>query len=301
MTSAEDLLAEITDPSMRERLSSIRQGIQERQKRRPQKPKSAEIVQLPLWPEPARGVPNSALRGALFAAIQGKGRQFIKKELLAVQEGIQITFTGEQLNQNDLDVWETALHISQVQKIGLGNICRFSARSFLKLMGRHTGKSQHEQLESEITRLTACEVELREGRYVFGGSLIQNHARDEDSKFYCLELNPRLQEMYDAGWTAIDWQQRQQLRNKPLAQWLHGFYATHATPFPLRVEYLRQLSGSKTKSLQRFKQALMKALEDLKAIGIILDFEIKDGLVYVERMPSTSQKKHLTRANPRKK
>jgi hypothetical protein len=33
----------------------------------------AEVIQLPLWPDPVRGAPNSFLRSALFAAIQGKG------------------------------------------------------------------------------------------------------------------------------------------------------------------------------------------------------------------------------------
>lgn len=31
-------------------------------------------------------------------------------------------------------------------------------------------------------------------------------------------------------WTQIDWEQRQRLRGKPLASWLHSFYASHAEP-----------------------------------------------------------------------
>ena len=38
-------------------------------------------------------------------------------------------------------------------------------------------------------------------------------------------------------WTQIDWEQRQRLRgSKSLALWLHGFYASHAAPYPLTVE-----------------------------------------------------------------
>ena|SRR5436305_8895490 len=44
---------------------------------RPTPKQSAAVIQLPLWPEPARGAPNDVLRSALFAAIQGKGREFI--------------------------------------------------------------------------------------------------------------------------------------------------------------------------------------------------------------------------------
>ena len=37
-------------------------------------------------------------------------------------------------------------------------------------------------------------------------------------------------------WTQIDWEQRQRLRGKPLASWLHGFYASHAEPRALTAE-----------------------------------------------------------------
>jgi len=36
--------------------------------------------------------------------------------------------------------------------------------------------------------------------------------------------------VYTAGWTGIDWDQRQKLRGKPLALWLHGYYASHRVP-----------------------------------------------------------------------
>lgn len=39
-------------------------------------------------------------------------------------------------------------------------------------------------------------------------------------------------------------------------RWLHGFYASHAAPYPLRVAYLHKLSGSQTKQLKPFKQNL---------------------------------------------
>ena len=36
-----------------------------------------QVIQLPLWPEPKRGTPNSFIRSALFAAIQSKDRVFL--------------------------------------------------------------------------------------------------------------------------------------------------------------------------------------------------------------------------------
>jgi len=77
-----------------------------------------EAVQLPLWPEPRRGTPNSFIRSSLFAAIQSKDRTFIKEKVLGSQKGITVKYTGEQLNQEDLTVWETLVHIARQQPLG---------------------------------------------------------------------------------------------------------------------------------------------------------------------------------------
>ena len=300
MKSAEDLLSEVKDPAMRARLASIHQGIKKRQRQKPQtqKPKSAEVAQLPLWPEPARGVPNSALRGALFAAIQGKDRQYMKGKLLAVQQGMEIRFTGMQLDQSDMDVWEQALHLARMHP--LGTRCDFTAHAFLKALGRATGKMNHEWLKDVFRRLTACAVEIKQGPHVYAGSLIEAHYRNEDTGYYILRINPDLIKLYTAGWTATDWHLRQQLRRKPLALWLHGYYASHAKPFPMKVETLHRLSGSGNPCLRSYKRQLTKAHEHLKAAGALEDYEIKDGLVYINRLPSPSQKKHLRRVRLRK-
>ena len=103
----------------------------------------AEIIQLPLWPEAKRGAPNAVLRGALFAAVH-KDRRYMDRELLAAQDGITVRFTGKQLNQADLDVWEQVLHLARTQ--ALGTKCYFTAHGFLKTLGRHTGTTAHEWL-----------------------------------------------------------------------------------------------------------------------------------------------------------
>ena len=275
---------------LQEKLDSLGSKIQERSKEQ-----AAKVVYLPKWPEPARGVGNSALRGALFAAIQGKDRRYMEREVLTVQKGMKIRFTGMQLNQSDLNVWEQALHLAR--KHPLGTRCDFSATSFLKGLGQRTGKSQHEWLKYTFARLGSCSVEITHNGKTYFGSLIEGGVRDEYTGQYVLNLNPGLVKLYGAGmWTAIDWEQRLLLRRKPLAQWLHGFYASHADPHPMKVETLHQLSGSRNKDKWGFKRDLIKALENLKTVGSILDFEIKNDLVYVKRMPSVSQKKHIAKA-----
>ena len=257
--------------------------------------RAAKVIQLPLWPAPKRGAPNAVLRGALFAAVH-KDRRYMDRELLAAQRGIAIRFTGKQLDQADLDVWEQALHLARTQ--ALGTRCRFTEKGFLKALGRQSGKSGREWLRSVFARLAGAVVELTQDGRTYGGTLLEFY-RDEDTGRTVLEINPKLAPFFGpTRWTQIDWEQRQRLRAKPLALWLHGFYASHAAPHALSVEYLRQLSGSRTKQLKHFKQNLSRALRDLEAVDAIRSFEIRDDLVHVRTVPSKSQRKHLAARRP---
>ncbi|AGR71126.1 trfA family protein [Burkholderia pseudomallei MSHR303] len=85
-------------------------------------------AQLPLWPEPMRGVPNGVLRSALFGAIKRGKRRYMERESIACVSGVSIVYTGPRLDQSDLDVWEGALHLARVAK--LGNRIDFTEKIF---------------------------------------------------------------------------------------------------------------------------------------------------------------------------
>ncbi len=299
------MLDGVKDTAMRAKLKRLQQSMQEprhkeriaAQKKIDEVQKKASVVQLPLWPESARGVPNSVLRGALFAAIQGKNRQALKRAELAAPKGMQIRFTGWQLDQSDLDVWEQCLHLARQHP--LGTRCDFTAHAFLKALGRKTGKSDYEWLKDVFARLAGAVVEITHDNKAYFGALIEGGVRDETSGLYRIEINSNLAKLYSAGWTATDWEQRQALRGKPLALWLHGYYFTHADPYPVKVEMLRKLCGSRTKELWKYKQNLKNAHDDLQAVGAINGYAIEGDLVSIDRTPSRSQQKHLRKAKPR--
>jgi hypothetical protein len=247
----------------------------------PAAPAAAKVIQLPLWPEPVRGAPNSFLRSALFAAIQGKTRRYMEKALLASIQGVAVRYTGKQLDQSDLDVWEQAVHLARQHP--LGNVCHVTIYAFLKALGRSTGKSDYQWLDDVITRLVACEVRLRTKDKEYGGNLIADWKRDDALGSYKITLNPHLVKLYGWNdWTAVDWEQRQKLRGKPLALWLHGFYSSHAKPFPMRMATIQQLTGSATKNPRHFKANLKAALGELEAATGIQG-TIDGDLVTVER------------------
>ena len=256
------------------------------------KARDSKVYQLPLWPEPTRGIPNPVLRGALFAAVQGKNRAVFQRELLACQKGLQIRFTGIQLDQSDLDVWEQALHLARLHP--LGTRCEFSVYGFLKALGRKTGKSEHEWLKNSFARLMGCGVELTDQmeRKTYGGSLLE-FMRDDQSGRYVVIFNPKILAFYEGGWTAIDWQDRQLLRGKPLALWLHGYLATHAKPYPIKIETIRSFSGSSNKQIIGFKRSLIVALTELKKIEFIMGFDFEGDNVIINKPPTPAQQRYL--------
>ena len=241
---------------------------------------ASRVVQLPMWPEPVRGTPNSILRSALFPAIKPSDRKALTRKILASHKGVTVRFTGIQFSQSDLDVWEEAVHIARHHP--LGTECHFTAHAFLTALERDTGSSQHEWLKDVVSRLTSATVEITHEGNTYGGHLIDEFYRDEHSGLYRMILNKKILSLYDAGYTQTRKQHRKALRRKPLAQWLSGYYSSHRKPYPLKVETLHALSGSNA-TLKKFKQNLAKALDELVTLGILTSWKIEAAKVYVER------------------
>jgi len=257
-----------------------------------------EATHLPVCPATVRAVPNSILRSALFAAIQGKTRRHLNKEVISSVDGVVIKFKGDQLDQADMDVWEQAVHLTKLQDID--SVCHFRAHDFLKQIGRGTGSGQYEWLHESIDRLISGLVEIRRGEVVFTGGLIRECVRNDTTGDYAMTLGRNMLALYSKNdWTGIEWEHRQSLLRKPLAQWLHNYYASHAKPYPIKVETLRNLCGSDNKILRSFRGHLRKALDDLKGCGAISSWQIdqKSDLLTVDRGAAIteSQARHLTK------
>lgn len=249
-----------------------------------------KVIYLPAYPDSKRAVPNSFIRSALFAAIQGKDRQFVKGLTLASQDGITIKFTGEELNQSDLDVWEALIHLAREQH--LGDSCHFSGYEILKTLGLPTSQAHYKYLHSTITRLTACAVEIIDSKFKYTGSLVNWTKLEIAKKYYEVSFNKHMAKLFSENmWTAIDWEQRRLIREKPLTQALHSYYSSHRNPFPIKLETLQAFTGNKNKDIHGFKRQVSTALKTLEEIGFLSHQEIKEGMVHVTRnLPAIEQK-----------
>ena len=264
-----------------------------------------QLPKLPQWPESVRAVPNGLLRSALFGAIRKGRRRYINGEQIAAIDGVEISYKGESLDQGDLDVWESVLHAVRLQE--LGSQCHLTSYALLKLIGlTDTGKNRA-TLKSRIERLVANALTVKQGRYSYMGNLIAGAAKDEETQEWVVELNPRLRPLFaDDQFTQIEWAVRHALNGHQLAQWLHGFYASHAKPFPMKVETLHRLCGSRATLMSDFTKTLRKALDSVveasAAHGEGFSFKIRGDLVHVEKRANGPQRRHLEKkpSQPRK-
>jgi hypothetical protein len=221
----------------------------------------------------------------------------LEREKIFALKNITISYTGAQLDQGDLSVWAAVLHLARAQPIG--QECSITAYRLLQLLQLTDSGENRKTLKSRLSRLNACALKVQVGPVVhYEGNLINLIFPDEHSSQFKIRLNPGLRIMFGKDqFTKIHWGIRQSLNGHYLAQWLHGFFSSHAAPFPLKVETIHSLSGSKTAGQPKFRQLLHKALTALGRASIDhgqpFSYCIEGNLVKVEKTPSKAQKRHL--------
>ncbi len=238
-------------------------------------------VELPLCAQGKHVGPNACFQSALFGMVARGRRKYLNGEEIVSFKGIKIIYTGEQLDQGDLDVFIHAIHLTAQKKANRrpDGLVYFSVRGFLSSIGRKPGKSGQQWLLKSIRRLSASNVEIRfeeKQMYstysIYGGSLINDYFYDPSNQKYYLRVNSGLGSLFDLGWTQLCWQKRLQLSGN-LTRWLHGLYSSIQT-YPIRVSSLLVLSGSSCGRLRRFREQLKKALNELVTVGTIRSWKI---------------------------
>ncbi|QJC30638.1 plasmid replication initiator TrfA [Enterobacteriaceae endosymbiont of Neohaemonia nigricornis] len=222
---------------------------------------------IPFLSHSKRVIPNIMLRSSLFSVIKKGQRKYEKNILKFSLQGIYIRFTGEQLDQSDLDVWLECLHRYTVP---IGDKVEFSTYSFLRSIDRSTGTKDYKWLKSCLLRLSICVIEISYQNSFYIGHLLHEWYRNiNNNKKHVIVLNKKIVTFFtDEMWTAISLKERKQLKGKYLSQWIHCFYCSHKIPLCYKVSTLNKLCGSTTKLLWKFRQNLKKSLLDVnKATG----------------------------------
>jgi hypothetical protein len=226
------------------------------------------IYQLAFWPDDRRAMPEDFIFSAVFGAV--KANRQVTREALASINGLTVIYTGPRLNQVHADVWMGIMHLAR--QLPEGTLVRFTAAQLLRLIGRHTGKSQREQLKTWIAQLCATDLMIQQdvsGKR-FAKKILDRPdgdlaEQDRGGQSAFAVVIPRdVARLLSSGFGTVDWQQRMALQNKPLALWLQLFFSRFRRP--VNVAQLHALSGSGA-SLKEFRRKLAIALEELHGAG----------------------------------
>jgi TrfA protein len=256
---------------------------------------------LPHWHEKIRGTPNVFLLSALFGLVERGKRKKVAGEAIPSLKGLSISVTGWQFDQSDFDVLLHALNLASRQpKPYPDGFVQFTVKGFLKAIGRSSGKSGREWLKTSFSRMTQTSLEIKvenPGSYrkdiSFQGPLISDFLYDPIDHTYLFKLHPQCGQLFEENWTMLNWEQRTGLHTD-LAKWLHAFYSSHRTPYPVKVQTLKQLCGSSCRRLSDFRTKLRFALRELITVEILITGSIDhDDKVHVQRFeaphPTTAQ------------
>ncbi|CAJ3483444.1 plasmid replication initiator TrfA [Burkholderia pseudomallei] len=245
----------------------------------------------PLTPqhsEKYRLLPVEMARSALFrVADPSKARRFIWKEeiaLMAPQGKGKLTYTGQELRQDDRQVFMEALYLEQ-QTPGKAVI---KINKFLDdNLGWSTGTLARQKLDDCLTRLKATAVRIEVLRFpdALETSLIRDFVVDKATGTIHVYFHERVRRLFDNNaYARVVRKCEQELPKKAyLARWLLCFYTTHAKPIDLSLTLLQKLSGDSTPVMKEFTRKMKESLEQLVKAGFLLTFEVKDGKVHVER------------------
>jgi hypothetical protein len=256
---------------------------------------TAQLIEFPQWPEDRRATAQAVFRSALFPAVSFKGgRPFLKEERLCSVEGVEVFFTGERFDQSDLDVYLELLKIAR--KTPFGTECRFSAYSLLKALGRQTGNKDHKWLHSVIVRLRSGTVDMTDHQMRYFGGLVDGGTKEEDSRHYKVRINTDFACFFKAGlWASLDNRQRCALGRNQTAKALHAYYSTHVAPGPHTFEKLAGLIGLGNKKRRDVRANLIEAHDELKRIGFLSGYEVREDTVKSVINHTSSQNRHLVR------
>ncbi|PIZ05229.1 MAG: hypothetical protein COY58_00300 [Gammaproteobacteria bacterium CG_4_10_14_0_8_um_filter_38_16] len=228
---------------------------------------------LPPIPRDKRIVPNELIRSSLFTVANHHcPRDYLKNKSIASFRSTEMHYTGEELRQDDQDVWLQLIFLAAAAQT---NEIFFKPYTFLSDVGWPQRTQYRDRLKASLTRMSATTLEIYNAHFEKGiaFSLVRKFEWYSDEKqlsHWRVWLEPEVLKLFgELGrmYTKIHWGQRIQL--KPLARWLHAFYSSHAEPEPVHLYRLMALCGSRTKHIKHFKANLRSALLELIKIGFL--------------------------------
>lgn len=248
-----------------------------------------EVKQLPLWADWERAMPTAISRSALFAPIAKGRRTRHVNAPIDSRKDIELTFTGEQFDMSDADVFMQALNLAKRYPLGT----RFSVQrsQILDEINRTyqsksadgkkrksvIGKSGYEWLDASMKRLKEGSLSFKfkstGKRKPHGGilNLIQTWLWDDESNSYVMSIEPEICKLFES-YSRIYLEKHLALpKADQLAKWLHLYVAGCAKDEVTKIglDHLRGYSGNKHRRMDHFASSIGRSLQELETAEII--------------------------------
>lgn len=255
---------------------------------RPAPPKkSAEVVvldsvkPLPSWHEDMRGIPADLLHCGLFGLVSRGARKYLRNHQIFGQQGLTVFYTGDRLDQNDLDLFLALLHLVRGQIVGEFIKFHVTLAHLLELCGKTCGGTNIKLLKERIIRLQGGVVVIDKASApgIYNRQLLGPSDWIKGSDVLEFTIYGKIIDLFPRGaYTGLNWKVRQSLHNQSLAQWIHAYYQSHVNPYPIRLATLHRLCGSEATLLKTFKldvkRAFVKVKEASQEHGEIFEGEV---------------------------
>lgn len=240
--------------------------------------------QLMIWPDGDRAVPNALARSSLFNVDRvraGGERAYLKQVTIASDDCVSVKYTGEQLRTDDEDVWLQLVHMSRDD---LAQELQFTCRSMLNAIGWSSNSTNRERLKRTIYRLLGAQLIVEGPREGYASSLVHSfHWKDKSAELreWKVTLNRDLAKLFAMTYrTRIDWETRLSL--SPIGKRLHEYVLSHRVPWPISLEHLREMCGSRAE-LKEWRRLVQAAMDSLVQAGAISSFLIANGFMTWKR------------------
>lgn len=217
------------------------------------------------------------LASDLFAARNPGPRHWLENIVLKTcWEGADIRFSGEQLDQDDLDAFLGCVILAfRNPGRGLGST-RFLLRDLTRLIRPMGRRFDAKRLERSLWRLAAARIEIEDaaGDYHIQSRLLHTLLSDRAAGICAVDVNPRIMEGFRTA-TAVErlLTIRAPLGTGGFRRWLSALLANVSSSFRVDIAALRRLSGLTHQPAQAFGERALAALQAFMDLGYIASIE----------------------------
>lgn len=246
---------------------------------------------LPFWPDHVRAIPNDVARSAIFTVRSYKEKRVAYRDapVFSVSSNVRLTFTGVELRAADDElVWQQLLHYAR--SFGPDNWIEFTASQMCRDLGWPQNAAYRQRVRQSILTLAAASIlventaaQEERGLNVRFVDKFEFETRDGDAlPRWRVRLGRELAAWFsDYKFTQLEMAGYRELT--PIARRIADYVCSHASPYALQLQTLKEMCGSETQELKRWKFMVKEALELLRHHGFVADFAIEDKLVRITR------------------